>query len=166
MTLYDITGEYLRLYNLMTDEDLMETEDDVIKDTLESLNYDLADKSAGYVHVIKQLDMEADECDRAIEFFKHKKEVRQNNVKRLKEALLNAMDIAGLKELKAGSYTLKIANNGGKAPLSIPDESLVPERFMKIKYEPDKELIRKTIEDGTELPFAEIKERGRHLTIK
>ena len=166
MTLYDITGEYLRLYNLMTDEDLMETEDDAIKDTLESLNYDLADKSAGYVHVIKQLDMEVDECDRAIEFFKHKKEVRQNNVKRLKEALLNAMDIAGLKELKAGSYTLKIAKNGGKAPLEIPDESLVPERFMKIKYEPDKELIRKTIEDGTELPFAEIKERGRHLSIK
>ena len=166
MTLYDITGEYLRLYNLMTDEDLMETEDDAIKDTLESLNYDLADKSAGYVHVIKQLDMEAEECDKAIEFFKRKKEIRQNNVKRLKEALINAMDIANLKELKAGSYTLKIANNGGKAPLSIPDESKVPERFMKIKYEPDKELIRKTIEDGTDLPFAEIKERGRHLSIK
>ena len=67
MTLYDITGEYLRLYNLMTDEDLMETEDDAIKDTLESLNYDLADKSAGYVHVIKQLEMESDECDKVIE---------------------------------------------------------------------------------------------------
>ena len=163
-TLYDITGGYLRLYDLMTNAE--EIDEEAIKDTLESLNFDLANKSAGYVNVICQLDMEAEECDKAIEFFKHKKEIRQNNVKRLKEALLNAMDIANLKELKAGSYTLKIANNGGKAPLSIPDESKVPERFMKIRYEPDKELIRKTIEDGTELPFAEIKERGRHLSIK
>lgn len=163
-TLYDIQGEYLRLYDLMTSEE--ETDEEAIKDTLESLNFDLANKSFGYVNIIKQLDMEAEECDKAIEFFKRKKDSRQNSVKRLKDALLKAMDIANLKELKAGSYTLKIANNGGKAPLTIPDESLVPERFMKIKYEPDKELIRKTIEDGTELPFAEIKERGRHLSIK
>ena len=135
-------------------------------DTLESLNADLAEKSAGYVSVIKQLDMESDECDRVIEAFNRKKEVRQNNIKRMKEALLGAMDTAGLTEIQAGNYTLKIAKNGGKAPLEIPDESLVPERFMKINYEPDKELIRKTIEDGTDLPFAEIKERGRHLTIK
>ena len=162
MTLYDIKGEYLRLYELATDEE----DPQAFLDTLESLNADLAEKSAGYVSVIKQLDMESDECDKVIEAFKCKKEIRQNNVKRLKEALINAMDIANLKELKAGSYTLKIANNGGKAPLSIPDESKVPERFMKIRYEPDKELIRKTIEDGTDLPFAEIKERGRHLSIK
>lgn len=162
MTLYDIKGEYLRLYELATDEE----DPQAFLDTLESLNADLAEKSAGYVSVIKQLDMESDECDRVIEAFKRKKEVRQNNIKRMKEALLGAMDTAGLTEIQAGNYTLKIAKNGGKAPLEIPDESLVPERFMKIKYEPDKELIRKTIEDGTDLPFAEIKKRGRHLTIK
>jgi len=162
MTLYDIQGEYLRLYELATNEE----DPQAFLDTLESLNADLAEKSAGYVSVIKQLDMESDECDKVIEAFKRKKEVRQNNIKRMKEALLGAMDIAGLTEIQAGNYTLKIAKNGGKAPLEIPDESLVPERFMKIKYEPDKELIRKTIEDGTDLPFAEIKERGRRLTIK
>lgn len=161
-TLFDIQGEYLRLYELATNEE----DPQAFLDTLESLNADLAEKSAGYVSVIKQLDMESDECDKVIEAFKRKKEVRQNNIKRMKEALLGAMDIAGLTEIQAGNYTLKISKNGGKAPLEIPDESLVPERFMKIKYEPDKELIRKTIEDGTDLPFAEIKERGRHLTIK
>ena len=163
-TLFDITGEYLRLYELMTSEDDIDGE--AIADTLESLDSDLALKSEGYVHVIKQLEMEADECDKVIEAFQRKKQIRQNNVKRLKNAILCAMDTANLSEVSAGPYTIKIAKNGGKAPLEIPDESLVPERFMKIKYEPDKELIRKTIEDGTDLPFAEIKERGRHLTIK
>lgn len=162
-TLYDIQGEYQRLFELMVDD---EVDEDAINDTLESLNFDLAEKATGYVHIIKQLEMESDACDKAIEEYRHKKEMRQNSVKRLKEALIKAMDIANLKEIKTGLYSLKIANNGGKAPLVIPDESLVPDRYMKIKYEPDKELIRKTIEDGTDLPFAEIKDRGRHLNIK
>ena len=80
MTLYDIQGEYLRLYELAIDEE----DPQAFLDTLESLNADLAEKSAGYVSVIKQLDMESDECDRVIEAFKHKKEVRQNNIKRMK----------------------------------------------------------------------------------
>lgn len=164
MTLYDITGEYLRLYDLMTDDET--NNEAAIMTAFEELHYDLSQKSAGYVSVIKQLEMEADECDKVIEAFKRKKRIRENNVERLKLALMSAMEIACLNELKAGNFTLKIVKNGGKAPLEIPDESLVPERFMKIKYEPDKELIRKTLEDGTELPFAELKERGVHLSIK
>lgn len=164
-TLYDIQGDYLRLYTLATDLEDPESQE-AFNNALADLDTDLANKASGYVHVIKQLEMEADECDKVIEAFKAKKEARKNNAKRMKEAILGVMDVANLPEIKAGEYTLKIAKNGGKAPLEIPDESLVPERFMKIKYEPDKDLIRKTIEDGTDLPFAEIKERGRHLTIK
>lgn len=160
MTLYDIKGEYLRLYEMVTEDD------EALTDTLESLNLDLSDKSEGYVAVIKQLEMEADECDRQIEFFQAKKKARQNSVKRLKEALLSAMDIANLSEIKAGAWTLKAAKNGGKNPVEIPDESKVPENYMRIKYEIDKDLIRKALEEGKELPFAKLGERGRHLNIK
>ena len=74
------------------------------------------------------------------------------------------MDAAQLTELKAGEYTLKIAKNGGKQPLVI--DSTVPDNFMKIKYEPDNDLIRQAIEEGKEVPFAHLEERGRHLNIK
>lgn len=160
MTLYDIKGEYLRLYEMVTEDD------EALTDTLESLNLDLSDKSEGYVAVIKQLEMEADECDKVIEAFQAKKKQRQNSVKRLKEALLSAMDIANLSEIKAGAWTLKVAKNGGKNPVEIPDESKVPENYMRIKYEIDKDLIRKALEEGKELSFATLGERGRHLNIK
>ena len=160
MTLYEITGEYLRLYDMITEED------EALNDTLESLNLDLADKSEGYVAVIKQLEMEADECDKVIEAFTQKKKQRQNSVKRLKEALLSAMDIANLPEIKAGAWTLKVAKNGGKTPVEIPDESKVPENYMRLKYEIDKDLIRTALEEGKELDFASLGERGRHLNIK
>jgi hypothetical protein len=90
--------------------------------------------------------------------------MRENNAKRMKEALINAMDAAGVDEIPAGEYTLKIAKNGGLQPLKI--DGVVPDNFKKIIYEDDKNLIRKALNDGEELSFAHLEERGRHLNIK
>lgn len=163
MTLFDIKGEFFRLYELAVQNDDPECEE-AFNNALDDLKTDLAGKSAGYVHVIKQLDMEADECDKVIEAFKAKKEARKNHIAKMKNALLDAMDAAQLTELKAGEYTLKIAKNGGKQPLVI--DSTVPDNYMKIKYEPDNDLIRTAIEEGKEINFAHLEERGRHLNIK
>lgn len=163
MTLFDIKGEFFRLYELAVQNDDPECEE-AFNNALEDLKTDLAGKSAGYVHVIKQLDMEAEECDKVIEAFKAKKEARKNHIAKMKNALLDAMDTAQLTELKAGEYTLKIAKNGGKQPLIIDSE--VPDNYMKIKYEPDNDLIRTAIEEGKEINFAHLEERGRHLNIK
>lgn len=159
MTLYDLKGEFLRLYQIITDED-----EQVFLDTLEGLQGELEIKASGYVHVMKQLEMEEDECDKVIEAFKAKKAVRSNARKRMKEALINAMDVAGLNELPAGEYTLKIAKNGGLQPLKIDGD--IPDNFMKVQLVPDNDKIRKTLNDGEELPFAHLEERGRHLNIK
>lgn len=159
MTLYDLQGEFLRLYQIITDED-----EQVFLDTLEGLQGELEIKASGYVHVMKQLEMEEDECDKVIEAFRAKKAVRSNARKRMKEALINAMDVAGLNELPAGEYTLKIAKNGGLQPLKIDGD--IPDNFMKVQLVPDNDKIRKTLNDGEELPFAHLEERGRHLNIK
>lgn len=159
MTLYDITGEFLDLYDMATDED-----DQAFLDTLEGLKGELEIKAGGYVHVINQLAMEVAECDKIIEAFKDKKEKRKKAVKRMKDALMEAMDIAGFDSLPAGEYTLKIAKNGGQQPLKIDGE--VPDNYKKIIYEDDKELIRKALNDGEELEFAHLEPRGRHIVIK
>ena len=159
-SLYDIESDFLALYELATTEG----DEQAFLDTLEALKGELEVKAGGYVHVIKQLEMEADECDKVIDAFKAKKATRTNNVKRMKEALMQAMDIAGVDKLPAGEYTLKIAKNGGLQPLKIDGE--VPDNFKKIIYEDDKELIRKALNDGEELGFAHLEPRGRHLNIK
>lgn len=160
MTLYEITGEFLRLYELATTmEDLK-----AFSDTLEGLQGDLAVKAKGYVEVMKQIEMEANECDAVIQKFTEKKKARENAYSRMKSALYDAMNTAELKELEAGDYMLKIIPNGGVAPLVISGD--VPDNFMKLKYEADKTLIRKALEEGKELPFAHLEPRGTHLEIK
>jgi len=42
----------------------------------------------------------------------------------------------------------------------------VPESFLKVIYEADKDKIRQALKDGQELSFARLEERGRHITIK
>jgi hypothetical protein len=108
--------------------------------------------------------MEANECKKVIDAFTEKQQARLNNVKRMKEALIKAMDAAGTDTIKAGEYTLKIANNGGVQPLKI--EGDVPDNYTKVIVQPDNELIRKALKDGKELDFAHLEPRGRHLNIK
>ena len=159
-TLFDLKGEFQALYELAATDD----DEQAFLDTLEALRGDLQVKAGGYAHVIKQLEMEADECDKVIEAFKQKKTTRANHIKRMKETLIEAMDIAGVDSIPAGEYTLKIARNGGLQPLKIDGE--VPDNFKKVIYEDDKDLIRKALNDGEELGFAHLEERGRHLNIK
>lgn len=159
-TLWNLTELFYQLYELATEDG----DEQAFIDTLESLRGDLTNKAGGYTHVIKQLEMEANECDRICKEFKAKKEKRENAIKRMKEALIGAMDAAGMTELPAGEFTLKIAKNGGVQPLKIDGE--VPDNFKKIIYEDDKDKIRKALVDGEELSFAHLEPRGRHLNIK
>lgn len=159
-SLYDLTGEFKALYELaINDEDPQ-----AFLDTLEGLKGELAVKAGGYVHVIKQLMMEADECDKLIDAFTAKKSARMNNVKRMKDALIDAMDAAGIDSLKAGEFNLKISKNGGLQPMKITGE--VPDSFTKVIVEPDNKKIRDALANGEALEFAHLEERGRHLNIK
>lgn len=159
-TLFDLKEQFRALYELA----ISDNDEQAFLDTLEALKDELEVKAGGYTHVIKQLEMEAKECDNVIANFKAKKEVRENHIKRMKEALMEAMDAAGVDSIPAGEYTLKIAKNGGLQPLKIDGD--VPDNYKKVIYEDDKDLIRKALNDGEELEFAHLEPRGRHLNIK
>ena len=162
-TLYDIVGEYMELYSMLTDP---EVEEQTVLDTLEAVQGELEVKAEGYVKVIRQLDAEAKALDAEAEFFKQKATVRKNNIKRMKEALCAAMIATGHDDkagLSAGDFTLKVQNNCGVQPLKITGD--VPPSMMKVIYEPDNERIREYLKENS-ADWAHLEERGRHLAIK
>lgn len=162
MTLYDIKGEFLQLYEMATEDD----DEQAFLDTLEALKGELEVKAEGYVNIIQQLEMEAEQCSKMQDAFMAKEARRMKSIQKMKEALISAMDVAGTDKLQAGDYELKIVKNGGLAPLKIEDGAAIPDKYMKIIYEPDNKKIRDALEAGEELDFAFIGERGRHLRIK
>lgn len=161
MTLFDIVGEFKQLYEIMTDSD---ADEQVIADTLEGLKGELEVKGAGYVAVINQLDMEAKKAKELSEAFKAKAEVRSNNIKRLKNALKDAMTELNMDAIEAGDYTIKVQKNGGKQPLKIDGD--VPDDYLQVIYQPDIDRIRYDLEEGKDLPFAHLEPRGKHIVIK
>lgn len=159
-SLFDIVGEFKQLYEIMTDD---EVDEQLINDSLESLTGELEQKSAGYVAVINQMQMEAEACKKQAEFFTYKQKVRENSIKRLKQALCNAMLVTDNTEIQAGQYKLKVQNNGGAQPLVITGD--VPDNMTKITIAPDNSKIREYLSEH-ECEWAHLEPRGKHLVIK
>ena len=163
-TLFEISNDVRSLYDFATNLEPSELDEQAFKDTLEALTGELEIKSAGYVAVIHQLEMEQKKAEELADSFKAKADVRKNNIKRMKDALKWAMINANIDKVDAGDYTIKLQKNGGQQPMIITGE--VPDSFKRIVYEDDKALIRKRLEEGEELSFAHLEERGQHVVIK
>ena len=160
-SLFQITNEMQILYDMLTDP---EADIQAVRDTLDGMMGELEQKSAGYVAVINQMDMEQKKAEEMYKFFKEKADARKNGIRRLKDAIKWAMINLNLTEIEAGQYVIKLVNNGGKLPLQIIGD--VPDNFKRIIYEDDTELIRKHLEDGEKLDFAYLEDRGKHVVIK
>jgi len=160
-TLFELTDEFQWLHEMAADP---EVDPDVFSDTLEALTGELEVKGRGYVSVIKQLEMEAKQAKEISQQFADKQKTRENHIKQMKEALLFAMTKIGTDQIEAGEWTIKVQKNGGLQPMVIDGE--VPENFKRITIDDDKEKIRKALENGEELDFAHLEERGKHISIK
>lgn len=162
-TLFEIVGDFQTLYNMATDPD---TDMEAFEGSLESLTANLEAKGTGYVQVIKQLEMEQAQANMVAEQFKAKAKVRENNIKRMKERLLIALNAIGKDKIEAGDWTIKVQNNGGQAPLVIDGD--IPDNMMKIVVEPDNAKIREFLmeQEGQKCDWAHIGERGKHISIK
>ena len=166
-TLFDLTGQMLELKNMLC-ECIDDTElEQIINDSIESVEGALEVKAEGYVKVIQQMEMEQERCDQLACEWQMKSDIRKNAIKRMKDKLTQALiAIDKADGIKAGDYTLKVVKNGGQAPIIYDDESAIPQSLMRIKYEKDSELIREYLAEHPETTWAHIGERGVHLGIK
>lgn len=160
MTLFEIVDDMRQLYDMATEP---ETDPEVFNNTLEAIKGALEVKAAGYVNVIKQLEMEQKQAKEISKAFADKAKTRENNIKRMKDMLLMALDTANETEMDAGDFTIKVQKNGGVQPLVITGD--VPENMTRVIIEPDNDKIRDFLKDN-ECNWAHLEERGKHIVIK
>lgn len=163
MNLYELTNEYINIQNMTDDPEI---DEQMILDTLESIECEIEEKADNYTRLIKQLESDNLTLEKYIDSATTKKKRKENLIKSLKERLLFAMNLIDKKEIKTELFNIKIANNGGKNPIKIANEEDVPDDYKKIVRIIDTEKIRTELENGATLPFAEMLARGQHLTIK
>lgn len=161
LTLFDIVDDFRELYELATDPDV---DPQVFQDTLDGIKGELEVKAAGYVQVIKQLEMEAKQAEEIEKLFENKKKIRKNNIQRMKDAVKWAMEQTGQEKLAAGAFTFALQNNSQASVIITGD---VPENMNKITIEPDKTKIGEFLKGQPDqaCEWAHL-ERGKHIRIR
>jgi hypothetical protein len=174
MTLFEISDELAAIEELLT-ENGGDITDDAAGETLEAWFDQLTDardaKIDDYCRLITMIRERAEARHREIMRLGALADTDENAIARLKTALLNFMTERGVTKLETPFHKLTIANNGGKAPLIVPDAwrddpASAPEQYHRKVVHLDTELIRADLAGGEEIPGCAIGERGTHLRIK
>lgn len=161
-TLYEITGDYMRLLEMFEeDEDI---DEQTFKDTLESIDGDFEDKADNYARIIRELHAESEKYAAEVVRMQKRMGTLSNNEKRLKQHLYDSMKATGKLKFKTDLFSFGIQKNGGLQPIEIIPDVTIPDEYCN--KEPDNAKIREALKNGAELPFAVLKERGEHLSIR
>ena len=161
-TLYEISGDYLRLLEMLEEEENIDPQ--AFADTLEGIEGEFEIKADNYARIIKELRAESEKYAAEVGRMQKRMETLANNEKRLKQHLYESMKATGKLKFKTDLFSFGIQKNGGLQPMEIMPDVAIPDEYCR--KEPDNTKIREALKAGKELPFAVLKERGEHLSIR
>lgn len=162
-TLYQLTDEYMQLLEFASSDAPEDIQ--AFFDTIDGLDFEIGLKADDYAAVIRELEGQVEVITKEAVRLQCKATAINTNVKRMKDALKNAMIAMGKKSMQTELNKFTVVKNGGKLPL-ILNEEFVTDDYKKTVMVTDKEKIRSALENGVVLDFAALDERGTHLTIK
>ena len=160
-SLYELTNNYEEILNMLYQDDI---DEQMILDTLESIEGNIEDKADNYAKIIKELEIKANARKEEAKRLTDSSKIFENRVKILKSNLYNTMKLTGKTKFATNLFSFNIVKNGGKQTLTI--DSDVPEEYTKTVIENDTDKIRQALEEGKELSFAHLEARGESLRIK
>ena len=162
-TLYELTDEYLELLSLAEDPDV---DPEVFADTLEGLSGEIEVKAENYGIMIKELESQEKKFSGEIDRLTINRNTIRNSIKRMKENLLSAMVAMDKPKIASEHFKFSVAKNGGLQPLSLAPIDMIPDEYIIMEPKADTDRIRRDLNDGVELSFAHLEERGTHLNIR
>lgn len=157
-TLYSIQGKYQQLLNLAEQLD-----PELLKDTLESIDDELETKAENVAFVIKELEGKSLVLETETKRLAERKNTINNNVKRLKQSLFDAMITAKKQKIKTNLFTLDIRKNPHS--VLVEDESKLINYLVEQPKKLDKTKLKDDLKKGIDVPGAVLVQTER-LQIK
>lgn len=162
LSLYSIADEYLQAVSTLSDLDLP---DDVIADTLESLQYPLEQKATNVAMFARNLEATAEAIREAEGEMAKRRKALESRAANVREYLKANMIRAGISKIECPLFKLAIRDN----PPSVVIDGEVPAEFMRQPEPPppapDKKAISEALKAGQHVPGAHIT-RTQRLEIK
>ena len=164
MKLFDIALAYRESAAQLADLDLPE---EVVRDTLESLDGDLTVKCTNIVMLAHDWTGDLAKIKKHEEAVIERRKALEKRIASLKQYVLDGMQLAGISEIKSPELVIRVTPN--PPAVTIEDERQVPDEYWLQPPTPQwvisKSLIKAAIDAGTEVPGAKLT-RGVRLVIK
>lgn len=158
--LYKLNKDWQEVVNMLYQDD---TDEQMILDTLESIEGEIEDKADNYAYIIAEILNDASACKLEKDRLEKRQKSLENKAKNLKKSLSEIMKNTGKTNFKTQLHTFRIQKNGGKRALTIDGE--VPKEYQKAIIENDTDKIRQALEEGKELKFAHLEPQSESLRI-
>ena len=159
MNLYELTCEQIEINRMLEENggELTPELEQALLITEENLNQ----KAEGYCKAIAIYNGQAATLDEEIKRLTAKKKVAENAVARMKDAL---MQVLQLEKINAGTFTISTRKSKS---LEVLDEALIPEKYKETvtTIKVDKNAIKDAIKNGAEIEGVELKE-NKSIQIK
>lgn len=155
-TLYELTGQFLDIYNLELDEETK-------LDTLDSIdwNSDYENKVENYIKVMKNLEADVEARKNEIKRLTELNKADEKKKEHLKETLSTSMALTGHERVDTTLFKVSFR----KSQAVEVDELVLPESYKVATWKPDKKRLKEDLKNGLEIVGANLVER-KNLSIR
>jgi seryl-tRNA synthetase len=164
MSIYDLTQDYLIISEMMENPEL---DPEFLADTMEAVDGELEVKAENYAKVMKNLEGDITALKAEEERLAKKRKAIENNIKRMKGALQEAMELTGKTKFKTDLFSFGIQKNAPSVVIDAADIRDIPEDYLKFKEpEVDKTAIKNAINAGVDFEGLAHLEVSQSLRIR
>lgn len=151
--LYEITNEYQSLMAQIMEAD--EISDDMLAD-LHAVQGDIKEKAVNVAAFLKNLEVEADGIQKAIESMEDRARKVSRKMESLRDYLKHNLEACQMKEVKSPFFDIRIRLN--PASVDIKDETAIPDGYWReiSTRRVDKTLIARDLKSNILIPGAEL----------
>lgn len=164
MNLYELTGAYLELSELLSDP---EADAESISAALDAIGGEIEQKADNIARMLQNMKVAVDGIKAEQMRLAKRKAALEAGTTRLKEYLQSAMNSTGKRKFKTQLFSFSIQANGGKIPVIVDvDTAELPDELVVVTEKPDLEKIGEFITAHPDSKIAHFGERGESLRIR
>lgn len=154
-TLYELTGQFLDIYNLELDEETK-------LDTLDSIDWETEyeTKVENYIKVMKNIDADVEARKAEIKRLMELNKADEKKKEHLKDTLSTSMNMTGHERVDTPLFKVSFR----KSQAVEVDETVLPEAYKVATWKPDKKRLKEDLKNGLEIIGASLVER-KNLSI-
>lgn len=160
MYLYEIPQIYLKVLENVNPET-----GEIDAEALDAIQDTLHDKADAYAKIIQSYIQSNQAINLEIDRLNAMAQANTKKILLLKEKLMNAMLMMDDEKFKTDLFSFSIRFASSR-PLIIDDSKEIPIKYIKTVTQIDKAKVKKDLEKGEKLGFAELGERKQYLVIK